>query len=139
MDTPHSSPRSSISSPHPAHQRRSPNQARKSTHKLPQRKFNPSSSTLPISNIPSHRKISELNPPLPLPSSRLAHSTLNSGTYQAYLRRNPAHLQASLDNAQKEGYILGVKLVRGAYHEQERKKWRDEGRGRFGKDPIWDE
>jgi proline dehydrogenase len=35
--------------------------------------------------------------------------------------------------------VLGVKLVRGAYHLQETKKWKDEGRGKFGKDPIWDE
>jgi proline dehydrogenase len=44
-----------------------------------------------------------------------------------------------MKHADDNGYALGVKLVRGAYHHQERKKWADEGRGRFGKDPIWDE
>lgn len=62
-----------------------------------------------------------------------------SGTYQAYLRRLPAHLDHAIRHAQDNGYILGVKLVRGAYHLQETKKWKDEGRGKFGKDPIWDE
>ncbi|KAG8879803.1 hypothetical protein FRB97_001373 [Tulasnella sp. 331] len=41
------------------------------------------------------------------------------GTYQAYLRRNTMHLLRSLELAQKENFILGVKLVRGAYHEKE--------------------
>ena len=40
-------------------------------------------------------------------------------TFQAYLRRAPAHLQASLDRAKAGGYALGVKLVRGAYHPHE--------------------
>ncbi|KAG8859056.1 hypothetical protein FRB96_004626 [Tulasnella sp. 330] len=42
------------------------------------------------------------------------------GTYQAYLRRNTLHLLRNLELAQEENFILGVKLVRGAYHEQER-------------------
>ena len=62
-----------------------------------------------------------------------------SGTYQAYLRRLPAHLDHAIRHAEDNGYVLGVKLVRGAYHLQETKKWKDEGRGKFGKDPIWDE
>ncbi|KAG8977809.1 hypothetical protein FRB90_008660, partial [Tulasnella sp. 427] len=41
------------------------------------------------------------------------------GTYQAYLRRNTMHLLRKLELARKEGFVLGVKLVRGAYHAQE--------------------
>jgi len=41
------------------------------------------------------------------------------GTYQAYFRRGRAHLLRSLEDAEKGNYALGVKLVRGAYHEQE--------------------
>ncbi|KAI4196142.1 MAG: hypothetical protein LQ348_002350 [Seirophora lacunosa] len=37
------------------------------------------------------------------------------GTYQAYLRSSPATLAKHLDIAQRDGYTLGVKLVRGAY------------------------
>lgn len=40
-------------------------------------------------------------------------------TYQAYLRRMPAHLAHSLALARARGYALGVKLVRGAYHPHE--------------------
>ncbi|KAG2030938.1 FAD-linked oxidoreductase [Suillus americanus] len=40
-------------------------------------------------------------------------------TYQAYLRRMPAHLAHSLALARARGYALGVKLVRGAYHPYE--------------------
>lgn len=40
-------------------------------------------------------------------------------TYQAYLRRTPAHLVHSLALARERGYALGVKLVRGAYHPRE--------------------
>ncbi|KAI0761175.1 FAD-linked oxidoreductase-like protein [Trametes elegans] len=40
-------------------------------------------------------------------------------TYQAYLRRTPEHLAQSIADARKEGYSLGVKLVRGAYHPHE--------------------
>lgn len=40
-------------------------------------------------------------------------------TYQAYLRRTPAHLAHSLVQARERGYALGVKLVRGAYHPRE--------------------
>ncbi|KAG6327796.1 hypothetical protein ID866_11292 [Astraeus odoratus] len=40
-------------------------------------------------------------------------------TYQAYLRRTPAHLAHSLALARRKGYALGVKLVRGAYHPYE--------------------
>lgn len=37
------------------------------------------------------------------------------GTYQAYLKGCPEVLASHLDIAQKEGFALGVKLVRGAY------------------------
>ncbi|KAF5356255.1 hypothetical protein D9756_004340 [Leucocoprinus leucothites] len=40
-------------------------------------------------------------------------------TYQAYLRRTPSHLALSLEDARKNNYALGVKLVRGAYHPSE--------------------
>ncbi|OCF37810.1 hypothetical protein I316_00034 [Kwoniella heveanensis BCC8398] len=57
------------------------------------------------------------------------------GTYQSYLTRQPAHLAASIKHAEDNGYALGVKLVRGAYFQYERKKWISEGRA--GADPIW--
>ncbi|KAJ7129960.1 FAD-linked oxidoreductase-like protein [Mycena filopes] len=40
-------------------------------------------------------------------------------TFQAYLRRTPAHLAHALRDAQTHGYALGAKLVRGAYHAHE--------------------
>ncbi|KAI9445587.1 FAD-linked oxidoreductase [Lactarius indigo] len=40
-------------------------------------------------------------------------------TFQAYLRRTPEYLVRSLKDATSHHYALGVKLVRGAYHEQE--------------------
>ncbi|KAJ7612570.1 FAD-linked oxidoreductase [Roridomyces roridus] len=40
-------------------------------------------------------------------------------TYQAYLRRTPAHLVHALRDAKRHGFALGVKLVRGAYHTHE--------------------
>ncbi|KAJ7139227.1 FAD-linked oxidoreductase-like protein [Mycena epipterygia] len=40
-------------------------------------------------------------------------------TFQAYLRRTPAHLAHALRDAQKYRFALGVKLVRGAYHTHE--------------------
>ncbi|KAG9015904.1 hypothetical protein FRB90_004244 [Tulasnella sp. 427] len=55
-------------------------------------------------------------------SSSLASSACQPmiyGTYQAYLRRNTMHLLRNLELARKEGFVLGVKLVRGAYHTQE--------------------
>ncbi|ORY35407.1 FAD-linked oxidoreductase-like protein [Naematelia encephala] len=57
------------------------------------------------------------------------------GTYQSYLNRQPALLEAALQHAESNGYALGIKLVRGAYFVQERKKWADEHRP--GPDPIW--
>ncbi|KAF8480788.1 FAD-linked oxidoreductase [Russula ochroleuca] len=40
-------------------------------------------------------------------------------TCQAYLRRTPEYLARSLRDAASNQYSLGIKLVRGAYHEQE--------------------
>lgn len=37
------------------------------------------------------------------------------GTYQAYLRSTPAKMAQHLDIAKKQGFVLGIKLVRGAY------------------------
>lgn len=37
------------------------------------------------------------------------------GTYQAYLKATPSVIAAHLRAAQREGFVLGVKLVRGAY------------------------
>lgn len=37
------------------------------------------------------------------------------GTYQAYAKKTPGVLAQHLATAQREGYVLGVKLVRGAY------------------------
>ena len=37
------------------------------------------------------------------------------GTYQAYAKRTPANLARHLEIARKEDFVLGVKLVRGAY------------------------
>ncbi|KAH9891215.1 FAD-linked oxidoreductase-like protein [Cubamyces lactineus] len=52
------------------------------------------------------------------------HNTMNVqplvyATYQAYLRRTPEYLVQSMAAARNEGYALGVKLVRGAYHPHE--------------------
>lgn len=44
-------------------------------------------------------------------------------TFQAYLRRTPSHLAASLERARLNGYTLGVKLVRGAYMDVENATW----------------
>ncbi|EJD04554.1 FAD-linked oxidoreductase [Fomitiporia mediterranea MF3/22] len=41
------------------------------------------------------------------------------GTFQAYLRRTPQQLEQAIQDAQEGGYALGVKLVRGAYHQLE--------------------
>ncbi|PPQ63541.1 hypothetical protein CVT24_004771 [Panaeolus cyanescens] len=41
------------------------------------------------------------------------------GTFQAYLRRTPIHLDLAIADAKKHNYALGAKLVRGAYHPHE--------------------
>uniref|UniRef100_A0A8C3UT83 Proline dehydrogenase n=1 Tax=Catharus ustulatus TaxID=91951 RepID=A0A8C3UT83_CATUS len=55
-------------------------------------------------------------------------------TWQAYLRDTESHLAAHLAQARRSGLPCGVKLVRGAYLEQERGRAR--GRGRPS--PTWD-
>jgi len=40
-------------------------------------------------------------------------------TYQAYLKSTPIHLAKDLAAAQRDGYLIGVKLVRGAYLNSE--------------------
>ncbi|KAF7340317.1 Proline dehydrogenase [Mycena venus] len=55
-------------------------------------------------------------------------------TYQAYLRRTPAHLVHALRDAKKHGFALGVKLVRGAYHTHENSGAVDLARG---PPPVW--
>jgi len=64
-------------------------------------------------------------------------SPLIYGTYQCYLTRTPDHIEASMAHAKANNYVLGLKLVRGAYHEQERRRWVNDGRAAFGADPIW--
>lgn len=71
----------------------------------------------------------------PVPGKPFAGPTI-FGTYQSYLRRAPYILDAAIADADKHGYALGVKLVRGAYFVSERKKWASEGRGQ---DPIWED
>lgn len=44
-------------------------------------------------------------------------------TLQAYLRRTPSYLAMSLERAKKGQYALGIKLVRGAYVDQENREW----------------
>ncbi|SFE05699.1 L-proline dehydrogenase [Chitinophaga sp. CF118] len=43
-------------------------------------------------------------------------------TFQLYRHDRLSYLQKSFDKAQKGGYLLGAKLVRGAYMEKERKR-----------------
>lgn len=54
------------------------------------------------------------------------------GTFQAYLKRTPEHLAWSLEDARKNGYALGIKLVRGAYHHFE-----TEAAPSSEKCPVW--
>ncbi|XP_024913291.1 hydroxyproline dehydrogenase [Cynoglossus semilaevis] len=53
-------------------------------------------------------------------------------TYQCYLKESRSLLLEALNLSQKEGFCLGVKLVRGAYMDKERKLAEKEGRP----DPI---
>lgn len=43
-------------------------------------------------------------------------------TYQLYLKASLGNLKQALNRAEKEGYYLGAKLVRGAYMEKERER-----------------
>ncbi|KAG8714813.1 hypothetical protein FRC11_007044 [Ceratobasidium sp. 423] len=55
----------------------------------------------------------------PSSSDRFNEQPLVYATYQAYLKRTPAHLARSIQDARDFGYLLGVKLVRGAYYDKE--------------------
>ncbi len=48
-------------------------------------------------------------------------------TFQLYRTDRLAYLMESYDTAQKEGYLLGAKLVRGAYMDKERKRAEEMG------------
>jgi proline dehydrogenase len=48
-------------------------------------------------------------------------------TFQMYRHDRLAFLQASFEKAQQQGYLLGAKLVRGAYMEKERKRAEEMG------------
>jgi proline dehydrogenase len=48
-------------------------------------------------------------------------------TFQLYRTDRLAYLMSSFDRAQKEGYLLGAKLVRGAYMDKERKRAEEMG------------
>lgn len=43
-------------------------------------------------------------------------------TYQCYLKKTPNNLTLDYNDAEQSGYILGVKLVRGAYMAEERNR-----------------
>uniref|UniRef100_UPI003AAEC74D hydroxyproline dehydrogenase n=1 Tax=Centroberyx gerrardi TaxID=166262 RepID=UPI003AAEC74D len=49
-------------------------------------------------------------------------------TYQSYLKESRSLLLEALDLSKSEGFCLGVKLVRGAYMDKERKLAKQEGR-----------
>lgn len=53
--------------------------------------------------------------------------TIVFNTIQLYRKDRLQFLKTSFDSAQKEGYKLGVKLVRGAYMEKERERASDQG------------
>lgn len=53
-------------------------------------------------------------------------------TYQCYLKESRSLLQEALRLSKEEGFCLGVKLVRGAYMDKERKMAEKEGR----QDPV---
>lgn len=48
-------------------------------------------------------------------------------TIQLYRKDRSEYLQKSLERAKKQGYRLGVKLVRGAYMEKERERAKEQG------------
>lgn len=56
-------------------------------------------------------------------------------TFQAYLRRFPRMLDQQVERADKKGYKLLFKQVRGAYMVTEAARWRSEGRD--GPGPVW--
>ncbi|KAH7330644.1 FAD-linked oxidoreductase-like protein [Rhizoctonia solani] len=67
---------------------------------------------------------------------RLNEQPLVYATYQAYLKRTPAHLARSIQDARDFGYVLGVKLVRGAYYDKEIAEHSDLGNLNY---PVWTE
>ncbi|KAN0066465.1 proline dehydrogenase [Thecaphora frezii] len=76
----------------------------------------------------------EFNRPMGRPNdaAEAAHRVtgpLIFNTFQAYLRRTPSHLAASLERARLNGYTLGVKLVRGAYMDIENATWSNKSVG----------
>jgi proline dehydrogenase len=50
------------------------------------------------------------------------HQVIVYNTFQLYRHDRLEFLKASFNNAQRQGYLLGAKLVRGAYMEKERKR-----------------
>ena len=56
-----------------------------------------------------------------------SESVIVYNTFQLYRHDRLAYLMESFDNARKEGYILGAKLVRGAYMDKERERARELG------------
>jgi proline dehydrogenase len=59
-------------------------------------------------------------PPPPLLPAGAPIAVFN--TYQAYLRDAPSRLALAVARARREGWAVGVKLVRGAYMRQERER-----------------
>lgn len=59
-------------------------------------------------------------------------------TFQAYLRSTPHRLTSALAHAKSNGYTLGVKLVRGAYHPLEVAKHESDPT-KSGPPPVWSE
>ena len=60
---------------------------------------------------------------------------MDSGTYQSYLTRQPAFLEACIAHAEENGYALGLKVVRGGYIVKETKMVKQPGRE--GVSPVW--
>ncbi|KAG2444856.1 hypothetical protein HXX76_001597 [Chlamydomonas incerta] len=55
-------------------------------------------------------------------------------SYQAYLRDVQLRLQRDLERAERQGYVLGAKLVRGAYLHLERRRAAQSGTA----SPVWE-
>ncbi|XP_068779339.1 LOW QUALITY PROTEIN: hydroxyproline dehydrogenase [Struthio camelus] len=77
-------------------------------------------------------ELAHLNPALSLAALALAarHNGAEPwvwNTYQAYLQDGPARMAADAEAAAGRGLCFGVKLVRGAYLEQERRRARERG------------
>ncbi|KAI0668618.1 FAD-linked oxidoreductase-like protein [Trametes maxima] len=72
-----------------------------------------------FNKLPAASRGSWFGRPTGVPKEDVGVQPLVYATYQAYLRRTPEYLAQSITAARKEGYSLGVKLVRGAYHPHE--------------------